>query len=301
MLLMFGYVVGSDIKNLKLAVVDSDHTVQSQQVIDAFTSSGYFTLVAQPESQAQLKQVMDGSQAIIAIDIPKGFSDSITQKRSTQIGIIIDGSDSRTSGVANAYATGIISSLSSRLYPQTAAAMKSAGGVDSQVRILYNPTLRAERIPVERAVLQDIAFSALEDAQSSRKLLVERIENNHILEQVALARLANCQREGQRYGSNGDGCHHDGGEEHHPIIGFPPVQSGSNQQIDQQRQSQLERSQPAVLLKGQTQRRKRFHSVRAETISRTKRRPKPAFNLFSRLGVANLLHQRTWLTFANCG
>ena len=143
MLLMFGYVVGSDIKDLKLAVLDNDHSIQSERVVDALVSSSYFTVAARPQTEAQLKQVMDGSQAIIAIDIPKGLSDDVREHRSAQIGVVVDGSDSRTSQVALAYSTGIISSLSSEFYPAAGGVGAAAGGVNVQTRIFYNPTLRA--------------------------------------------------------------------------------------------------------------------------------------------------------------
>lgn len=142
MVLIFGYVVGSDIKNLDLAVLDNDHSVQSRRVVDAFTSTGYFTVSARPDNEAELKEVMDGGRAVIAIDIPAGFGDAIRARQSSRIGIVIDGSDSRASSVANGYASGIISNLSAEFYPQTAT-LASAGGVDSQVRVLYNPTLRS--------------------------------------------------------------------------------------------------------------------------------------------------------------
>jgi ABC-2 type transport system permease protein len=143
MLLMFGYVVGSDIKNLKLAVLDNDHTAQSQEAIDAFVSSSYFTIAVKPQTEAQLKQALDGSQAVIAIDIPKGFADSIREKRSTQIGVIVDGSDSRTSQVALQYSSGIIAALGAKpdFYPQPPG--MTGGGINVQTRIFYNPTLRA--------------------------------------------------------------------------------------------------------------------------------------------------------------
>jgi ABC-2 type transport system permease protein len=143
MLLMFGYVVGSDIKDLRLAVLDNDHSIQSERVVDAFVSSSYFTVAARPQTEAQLKQVLDGSQAIIAIDIPKGLSDDIREHRSAQIGVVVDGSDSRTAQVAEAYSAGIISSLSSKFYPTPGGTTAAAGGVNVQTRIFYNPTLRA--------------------------------------------------------------------------------------------------------------------------------------------------------------
>ena len=142
-LLLFGYVVGADVRNLNLAVLDTDHTVQSQKVVDSFTSSGYFTVSARPGTDAQLKDVMDGGQAVVAITIPKGLGDAVRQKRGAQLGVIIDGSDSRTSQVAAGYAQVIISSLNNVFYSTGAPPGASAGGVNAQVRVLYNPTLRA--------------------------------------------------------------------------------------------------------------------------------------------------------------
>ena len=140
MLLMFGYVVGSDIKNVQLAVLDNDHSVQSQQVVDAFVSSSYFTVAAMPTNEAQLKQALDGGQAVVAIDIPKGLSDSVREHRSAQIGVVVDGSDSRTSQVALQYSSGVISALGAKFFPQAGS---TGGGVNVQTRIFYNPTLRS--------------------------------------------------------------------------------------------------------------------------------------------------------------
>jgi len=140
MLLMFGYVVGSDIKNVQLAVLDNDHSAQSQQVVDAFVNSSYFTVAVRPTSESQLKRVLDGGQAVVAIDIPKGFADAIREHRSTQIGVIVDGSDSRTSQVALQYSSGVISAVGAKFFPISSAGV---GGVNVQTRIFYNPTLRS--------------------------------------------------------------------------------------------------------------------------------------------------------------
>ena len=144
-LVLFGYVVGSDVKNLQLAVLDYDHTVQSERVVEAFTSSGYFTLAARPTNEAGVKNLLDGGTAVIAIEIPKGLSDSIRARRPAQIGIVVDGSDSRTSQVAAGYAQGIIASLSSQFYalPSAKPGKTAPVGVDAQIRVLYNPTMRA--------------------------------------------------------------------------------------------------------------------------------------------------------------
>jgi ABC-2 type transport system permease protein len=177
MLLLFGYVVGADVRNLNLAVLDSDNTVQSRRVVDAFTSSGYFTIAARPTSDSQLKNMMDGGQAVIAITIPKGLGDSVRGKRAAQIGVIIDGSDSRTSQVAAGYAQEIISSLSSQLYTSTSA---SSGGVNAQVRVLYNPTLRA----VNSMIPALLAFILLMSASNTMSQAIVKEREKGTLEQL---------------------------------------------------------------------------------------------------------------------
>lgn len=181
-LILFGYVVGSDVRNLDLAVMDQDHTVQSQRVVDAFTSSGYFTVTARPQDDSQLKDTIDGGQAVIAITIPKGLGEAVAQKRPDQIGVIIDGSDSRTSQVANGYAQGIVANLSTELYgsPAVKAGTSSAMGVDARVRVLYNPTLRA----VNTMVPALLAFVLLMSTQNLMSQAIVKERERGTLEQI---------------------------------------------------------------------------------------------------------------------
>jgi ABC-2 type transport system permease protein len=182
-LILFGYVVGSDVRNLRMAVLDMDNTAQSRQVVNTFTGSGYFTVVAQPSSQQGMQDALDGSKAVIGIEIPKGLSDAIREKRPSQIGVIVDGSDSRTSQVAAGYASGVIANLSSQFYP--AANAKSGArvvpfGINSQVRVLYNPTMRA----VNTMVPALLAFILMMSTQNLMSQSIVKERERGQLEQI---------------------------------------------------------------------------------------------------------------------
>jgi ABC-2 type transport system permease protein len=182
-LVLFGYVVGSDVRNLSLAVLDQDNTVQSHRIADAFTSSGYFTITARPTDEAQLKDDVDGSRAVIAIVIPKGLADAVRERRPSQVGVVIDGSDSRTSQVANGYAQGILAALSREFYPGPTASARGASaavGVDAQVRVLYNPTLRA----VNTMVPGLLAFVLLMSTQNLMSQAIVKERERGTLEQL---------------------------------------------------------------------------------------------------------------------
>jgi ABC-2 type transport system permease protein len=145
MLLLFGYVVGSSVHNINLAVLDQDNTVQSRQVVDAFTSSGYFVVAARPQSEPAMENLIDGNSASAAIMIPKGFGHLVKERRPSQLSIIVDGSDSQTGQLAASYGAQIIQSVNSAFYGSgpIAPGASPAVGVDVRTRVMFNPTLRA--------------------------------------------------------------------------------------------------------------------------------------------------------------
>ena len=52
-LLMFGYVVGADVRNLPTAIVDYDATATSRSLASAMGSSGYFTIIERPADDGE--------------------------------------------------------------------------------------------------------------------------------------------------------------------------------------------------------------------------------------------------------
>jgi len=177
-LVMFGYVIGTDVKDLRTAVVDRDNTAESRLVIDSFVNSGYFLDVAHPADETAMQTLMDGNKAQVAVIIPEGFSDSVRKKRPVEIGIVVDGSDSKTASVASGYAQQIVASLSGTFYPNKLAA--GGGGVDAQVRVLFNPTMRA----VNTMVPALLAFILMMSTQTTMSQAVVKERERGTLEQL---------------------------------------------------------------------------------------------------------------------
>jgi ABC-2 type transport system permease protein len=181
-LILFGYVVGSDVRNMKLDVLDQDNTLQSRQVADAFSGSGYFVIVGRPSTEAQLQDDIDGSKAVVGIIIPKGLGTSVKEKRAAQLGVVVDGSDSRKSGVAAGYAQGIIANLSSTMYPSSSfqRGKTTQMGVNAQTRVLYNPTMRA----VNTMVPALLAFILMMSTQNLMSQSIVKERERGTLEQL---------------------------------------------------------------------------------------------------------------------
>lgn len=146
-LLMFGYVVGADVRNLPTAVVDLDGTQLSRQVATSFSSSGYFRIVARPPSEAGIRPLMDGNKVQVAIVVPAGFSRTVQQRQNAPILVVVDGSDSKTASIAQGYATAILANLNNQLQPGANSVRGSPAArfsaIDARIRVLFNPSLRA--------------------------------------------------------------------------------------------------------------------------------------------------------------
>ncbi|MDO8963605.1 MAG: ABC transporter permease, partial [Coriobacteriia bacterium] len=141
-LIMFGYVVGSDVRNIPTAIVDQDRTVVSRQIAESFTSSGYFVVVSHPENEEGIRSAMDRGEVQVAVLLPTGLSKGLERGRQVPVEIVVDGSDSKTASVASGYAAQIIASFN-RQRLERLGLVQDAPGIDTRVRVLYNPALRA--------------------------------------------------------------------------------------------------------------------------------------------------------------
>jgi ABC-2 type transport system permease protein len=141
-LLMFGYVVGSDVRNLKMAVIDGDQTKLSRQITQAFSSSGYFVISARPANERELAALIDSGEVQTALVIDRGTQDALLRGQTAPVGIIVDGADSKTASVASGYAAQIIAEFNQRQLGL--AALQARGpGIDGRVRVVFNPSLKA--------------------------------------------------------------------------------------------------------------------------------------------------------------
>ncbi len=179
-LIMFGYVVGADVKNLPTAVVDQDRTPYSRAVTDAFTGSQYFQVVAHPATEAGIKPLMDGNVIGVAIIVPQGFENGVRAGQRMPIEVVVDGSDSKTSQVAGGYSSQILATVGTKLVPATSTSALRVPGVDAQVRVLFNPSVSSVNVMVPGL----IAFVLLISAMSVMSQAVVRERERGTLEQL---------------------------------------------------------------------------------------------------------------------
>ena len=58
-LLLYGYALNFDIRNVRLAVQDHDRSTTSRELVSAFVNSGYFELVGYVDAPTELDRLID--------------------------------------------------------------------------------------------------------------------------------------------------------------------------------------------------------------------------------------------------
>ena len=152
-LIILGYAVSSDIKQLRTAVCDLDRTPESRALVDRFTTSGYFTIEATPTDERRIRALMDAGTVRVGIVIPPRFAARLTRGETARVQLLLDGTDSNTANVAQGYVTQIVNAESSRIMLERLGPKATAPlAVETSVRIWFNPELKSANFMVPGVV-----------------------------------------------------------------------------------------------------------------------------------------------------
>jgi ABC-2 type transport system permease protein len=118
-LIIYGYAINFDIRQVPFAVFDEDRTQASEILISRFTASEYFSLKHFINSEAELRDRIDRSQITLAVRIPQGFAEKIKANQPAPLQLILDATDSNTALIVAKYTRTILSEYSLEILQQT--------------------------------------------------------------------------------------------------------------------------------------------------------------------------------------
>jgi ABC-2 type transport system permease protein len=180
-LLLFGYALSFDLRDIKLAVDDRDRSPDSRSLIAAFTNSGYFDLAAVVDNDAELNRLMDRNEARAVLVIPAGFARDLRRGRTVPVQLLLNGDNANTATTVMGYALTIIRSESTRRMAEGGQPVEPL--ITVEARVWYNPQLRSALFLVPGL----IAYIAMITAVVSTTLSIVREKERGTIEQVRMA------------------------------------------------------------------------------------------------------------------
>ena len=150
-LIIFGYVVTTDITDIDLAVCDYDQSIESRAYVQHIVSSGYFRIAAPCQSIEDIGRLLDRGRIRVALTIPPDFSAKIKRQQPAQVMAAVDGSNSNTATIAAAYLDQITFTRAVDVqFAEHGRPLSSARHpiVALEPRVWFNPELRSVRFMV---------------------------------------------------------------------------------------------------------------------------------------------------------
>jgi ABC-2 type transport system permease protein len=149
-LLALGYAANMDVNDIPTVLVDEDRTAASRTLVERFTGSGYFDVVAGEDTVDRIEPWLLTGRAQIALVIAQGYGEDVAGARTPRVQVIADGSDSNSAVVGLGYASRIITQAGAEvvrgsLRPSGGDAGTAARTARTQLvtRVWYNPDLKS--------------------------------------------------------------------------------------------------------------------------------------------------------------
>jgi len=157
-LVVFGYAVTLDVDMARIGWFDMDRTPESRALRARFEGSGRFRVTAIAESEDDVQRLLDRSEVHAVVGVLPHFARDLAERRTAQVQVLLDGTNSNTASLVSAYAAQVIDDYARDVSPaqpkndQTINLMirgpgiaprRALGQVASGTRVWFNPDLRS--------------------------------------------------------------------------------------------------------------------------------------------------------------
>ncbi|HNP47384.1 MAG TPA: ABC transporter permease [Bacteroidia bacterium] len=112
-LMLLPWAANYEVKNIALAVVDNDHSIESQRLISKIYSSGYFILKAFPADYSHAYNLIEEDKADIILEIPSHFERNLVRDGKQKLYIAANAINGTKALVGTNYLGGIIAEYNS--------------------------------------------------------------------------------------------------------------------------------------------------------------------------------------------
>ena len=131
MMLLFGFAITTDVKNVRTVVVTSEMSPRTQQAVERLAQSEYFVITQTVNTPREAEQLIRSQKADMAL--------VFVQNRGMQI--MVDGSDPNMAQQWTTYALQTIAA--DRSAPATLHAAKNDSPITIHTSLLYNPQMKS--------------------------------------------------------------------------------------------------------------------------------------------------------------
>lgn len=139
-LVLFGYAINADPKNLPTAVLQADSGPFTRTLVRALANSGYFRITAEAASESEARRMLDQGEVLFVVNIPVDFERKLLRGERPALLVEADATDPVATGNALAAVQRIVDRVWDRDLKGPLAVLRPRGGpAELRLHLHYNP------------------------------------------------------------------------------------------------------------------------------------------------------------------
>ena len=149
MMLLFGFAITTDVKDVRTVIVTSSMDHLTQQAIDRLMASEYFTITATVGTPKEAERLIRNQKADMAVvfapDYASKMGEPATNKPQSEpmVQLIVDGADPNMAQQWTNYATGVLTNMAQQWTNYATGVLTNMSGVLVNTKMLYNPQMKS--------------------------------------------------------------------------------------------------------------------------------------------------------------
>lgn len=194
MILLFGYSINVQLKDINISIVDIDKSSESKTLIEKFQSDEYFQVTLEDKLDSEIKDDIDRGKYQATLYIPEGFGKKVKDNKAADVDYIVDGSNPTTAKTAESKGIILINLYNKEKAMEQAKNipnLKESNMIEVNSKILYNEDFRNENFTIPGLIgiiLQNVtllltAFALVREREKGtiEQLIVSPLTSSEII------------------------------------------------------------------------------------------------------------------------
>lgn len=143
-IILFGYVVTTDVRDIRLGLFDQSRTPESRRFIETLAGNPTFRITHRVDHPRQLDELLVYRMVDATVLIPPDFAERIRRRDTAPVQILADGIASNMAAVRIAHTITVLEQFNTRMLKELYARRIDYGRVDERLRTWFNPNLDSQ-------------------------------------------------------------------------------------------------------------------------------------------------------------
>ncbi|MDR1170833.1 MAG: ABC transporter permease [Bacteroidales bacterium] len=138
-IILFGFAITTEVKNVRMAVFDPSHDISTQRIISRMQASEYFDMTQVLHTADDINSAFNKGTAELVVVFSDRFDENLLRTGKASVQLIADATDPNRAAMLTGYASNIIADYQQELLREHRISFL----IEPEIQMLYNPQMKS--------------------------------------------------------------------------------------------------------------------------------------------------------------